>query len=136
MPSPIKYLLQFRSLQSLNIQNHCEKPIFFCFSDRSYRNSKSHEIGGHLAAILRVLELIFLLASDQSKALKLTRCPTLLYAFFRPTMTSKHPSCRLTSDGGVRATKTDWEIVRRKQKCGDRRLIPYLTNKNRIRLFP
>ena len=32
---------------------------FFCFSDRSYRNRKSHEIWGHLEAILRVLELIF-----------------------------------------------------------------------------
>ena len=44
----------------LNTQNHCEKPkICFCFSDRSYRNRKSHEIWGHLEAILRVLELIF-----------------------------------------------------------------------------
>ena len=33
--------------------------FFFCFSDRSYRNRKSHEIWGHLDAILRVLELIF-----------------------------------------------------------------------------
>ena len=30
----------------------------FCFSDRSYRKRKSHEIWGHLEAILRVLELI------------------------------------------------------------------------------
>ena len=44
----------------LNTQNHCEKPKnIFCFSDRSYRNRKSHEIWGHLEAILRVLELIF-----------------------------------------------------------------------------
>ena len=35
------------------------KNNFFCFSDRSYRNRKSHEIWGHLEAILRVFELIF-----------------------------------------------------------------------------
>ena len=31
----------------------------FCFSDKSYRNRKSHKILGHLEAIWRVLELIF-----------------------------------------------------------------------------
>ena len=30
-----------------------------CFSDRSYRNRKSHEIWGHLEAILGVLGLIY-----------------------------------------------------------------------------
>ena len=44
----------------LNTQNHCEKPKkIFCFSDRSYRNRKSHKIWGHLEAIYRVLEMIF-----------------------------------------------------------------------------
>ena len=44
----------------LNTQNHCEKTKKkFCFSDRSYRNRKSHKILGYLEAILRVLELIF-----------------------------------------------------------------------------
>ena len=33
--------------------------FFFCFSDRSYRNRKSHKIWVYLEAILRVLELIF-----------------------------------------------------------------------------
>ena len=32
--------------------------ILFCFSDRSYRNRKSHEIWGYSEAFLRVLELI------------------------------------------------------------------------------
>ena len=44
----------------LNTQIHFENPkIFFCFSDRLYRNRKIHEIWGYLEAILRVLELIF-----------------------------------------------------------------------------
>ena len=43
----------------LNTQNHCEEPKKKFFSDRSYRDRKSHEIWGHLEAILRVLELIF-----------------------------------------------------------------------------
>ena len=36
---------------------------------------------------------------------------------FRPTMTSRHPSCHLTIDGGTVATKTDWEMVNRVQGC-------------------
>ena len=32
---------------------------YFCFTDRSNRNRKSHKIWGHLEAILRVWELIF-----------------------------------------------------------------------------
>ena len=38
-----------------------------------------------------------------------------LLAFFRPTMTAKHPSCHLTSDGGIKPTEADWEMARRAQ---------------------
>ena len=41
-----------------------------------------------------------------------------LMAFFKPTMTSKHPSCHLTSDGGSNPTEADWEMARRIQRCG------------------
>lgn len=41
-----------------------------------------------------------------------------LLAFFRPTMTAKHPSCHLTSDGGIKPTEADWEMARRAQRCG------------------
>lgn len=47
-----------------------------------------------------------------------------LLAFFRPTMTAKHPSCHLTSDGGIKPTKADWEMARRKQKCGEHNFRP------------
>lgn len=41
-----------------------------------------------------------------------------LLAFFKPTMTSKHPECQLTSDGGDEPTEADWEMARRAQRCG------------------
>ena len=44
------------------INNHCEKKQIKIFSDRSYRNRKSHEIWGHLEAIFWVL--IELLKND------------------------------------------------------------------------
>ena len=40
-------------------KNTVKNQIFFCLSDRSYRNRKSHEIWGCLEAILRVLGLIY-----------------------------------------------------------------------------
>ena len=40
-----------------------------------------------------------------------------LLAFLQPTMTSKHSSCKLTSDGGVRATKADWAMANIAQRC-------------------
>jgi len=43
-----------------------------------------------------------------------------LLAFLQPTMTSRHSSCHLTSDGGNKATEADWEMARRKQNCGPR----------------
>ena len=41
-----------------------------------------------------------------------------LLAFMNPTMTSRHPSCHLTSNGGDETTGVDWELVRRTQRCG------------------
>ena len=40
-----------------------------------------------------------------------------LLAFFKPTMTSINPKCQLTSDGGDVPTDSDWEMVRRSQRC-------------------
>jgi len=41
-----------------------------------------------------------------------------LFAYFKPTMTSKHPSCKLTSDGGKEATASDWAMANAAQGCG------------------
>jgi len=41
-----------------------------------------------------------------------------LLAYFKPTMTSRDPSCKLTSDGGKVPTKTDWAMANRAQGCG------------------
>jgi len=41
-----------------------------------------------------------------------------LFAYFKPTMTSRHPTCKLTSDGGRKATKSDWAMANRAQGCG------------------
>jgi len=41
-----------------------------------------------------------------------------LLAFFKPTMSSRHPSCRLTADGGHTATQSDWDMANRAQRCG------------------
>ena len=40
-----------------------------------------------------------------------------LLAFLQPTMTARHSSCRLTSDGGVRATQSDWAMANIAQRC-------------------
>ena len=39
-----------------------------------------------------------------------------LLAFLQPTMTSRHSSCHLTSDGGNKATEADWEMARDRDK--------------------
>ena len=49
-----------------------------------------------------------------------------LLAFFRPTMTAKHPSCHLTSDGGIKPTEADWEMARRAQVSQAIFAYPYL----------
>lgn len=41
-----------------------------------------------------------------------------LFAFLQPTMTAKHSSCRLTSDGGTKPTRADWLMANRAQRCG------------------
>jgi len=41
-----------------------------------------------------------------------------LLAFLKPTMTSKHSGCRLTSDGGTNPTRADWAMANRAQRCG------------------
>lgn len=47
-----------------------------------------------------------------------------LLAFFRPTMSPRDSSCQLTSDGGVKPTKADWEMARRTQRCGQTSFRP------------
>jgi len=40
-----------------------------------------------------------------------------VFAFLQPTMTAKHSHCRLTSDGGSKPTRVDWEMANRAQRC-------------------
>lgn len=41
-----------------------------------------------------------------------------LFAYFKPTMTSRHPTCKLTADGGNKPTESDWAMANRAQGCG------------------
>ena len=46
-----------------------------------------------------------------------------LLAFMNPTMTSRHPTCHLTSNGADEPTGADWEMVRRTQRCGGHSIL-------------
>ena len=62
------------------------KNKFFCFSDRSYRNRKSHEISGCLEAILRVLGMIYgmILNTPPPKiGLKTTWCTSSVFTPYK-----------------------------------------------------